>query len=306
MAKFRARLHGRDRELFDFICAAGQFGYSLPDKEINMKWTRWARDPRKRLAREFPHLHHGRHKSCRYETWAKAGDRIARLLVKELGAKNISEETRALRVLMNYVTIALAPDCKVPSDPVPRAAWRAMVKMFAKLFPSNVQQIDSADYVKPYLSIMKREAARGLQIGRRASGKRAGRCGRELAIDPKFVALAGKALGKEMKPAFVARYLFYTKTGDHFWPHPDDPKVPVTVLLCLSHKAPPKVASRSAFLAYWPNGNVKRYEIAPGNALAIEPGRIHAREPLRRGERVALLSIGLRPARALPSRGKTG
>ena len=105
--------------------------------------------------------------------------------------------------------------------------------------------------------------------------------------------LVGKAIGKEVEPGYMARYIFYTKPGDHIWPHPDDPKFPVTVLICILHEAPPNGSPGSAFLAYPPNGAIRRYPIAPGSALAVEPGMIHAREPLRRGERVALLSIGL-------------
>jgi hypothetical protein len=41
---------------------------------------------------------------------------------------------------------------------------------------------------------------------------------------------------------------------------------------------------------------VKRYEMAPGNGLVFEPGIVHAREPVRPGERVVLLSIGLNRA----------
>ena len=94
----------------------------------------------------------------------------------------------------------------------------------------------------------------------------------------------------------MARYLFYTKPGDHIWPHPDDPKPAVNFLICISHELPRRSAARSAFLAYAPDGSVKRYEIAPGNGLVFEPGIVHAREPVRPGERVVLLSIGLNRA----------
>jgi hypothetical protein len=294
--QFRTELDGRERLLFDYLCGAGQLGYSLPDKGINVRRASGARDPRKRLAREFSFLRRGRYKSYRFETWARAGDRLARLLVGHLRAADLSDEQRALRVLLSYVAIGLAPDCVVPQEPLPRAAWHTVVKMFAQLFPSNVKRLDSLDHIRPQLSILRREAAAGLRIGRRASGRRAGRRGRELAVDGKFIALASKALGKKMAPAYLSRYLFYTKKGDHCWPHPDNPATPLTVLVCLSHNIPPGASGRSGFLAYWPDGSVKRYEIAPGQALAIEPGRMHAREPLRKGERVALLSIGLKAA----------
>jgi hypothetical protein len=261
----------------------------LPDEVINLRVTAGGRDPRKRLAREFPSLRRTDRKA-----WARAGTRLAGRLVNELGVKKIVDEDRALRILLAYTTIALAPDGAVPRELLFRAPWDAAVKMFAKLFPSTVRPIGRIDCVHRQLKVLKREAAAGLRRGRRASGRRAGPEGRSLAVDPELIAVVSKVFGRRVKPAYVSRHLFYTKPGDYIWPHPDDPRLPITVLICIRHDLPPGDSKGSAFVGYLPNGKVKRYELPPGSALAVEPGIIHAREPVRRGERVALLSIGLR------------
>ncbi len=92
-----------------------------------------------------------------------------------------------------------------------------------------------------------------------------------MAVDPELIALVGTALGKKMATGYMARYLFYTKAGDHIWPHPDDPQFAVTLLICILHELPPDGSARSAFVAYRPDGSAKRYELRPGEALAVEP-----------------------------------
>ena len=293
VARVRGQLKDRERVLFDLMCAAGQLGYRLPDDDINLRAASGVKDPRKRLFREFPQLRRGALKTSSPKDWARASERVARLLLTVLDVKDIDAEDRALRILLAYAPIALAPDCAVPQDSASRAAWNTSVKLFSKLFPSTVQSMGPLDCVHRRLVALKRESRAGLRIGRLASGGRPGPEGRRLSVDPELIASVGQALGKKMAPGYMARHLFYARAGDHIWPHPDDPKFAVTVLVCIRHEVPPGLARRSAFVAYPPNGSIKRYDLAPGSALAVEPGMIHAREPVAEGERVALLSIGL-------------
>ena len=295
METVRPQLTGREQALFDFLCAAGQLGYRLPDGDIKLRAAAGTKDPRRRLVREFPGLLNGSGTVPRATSlaWSRASERLTRVLVKKLARTKLAEEERALRILLAYATIALAPDCIVPRDPVSRAAWDTALNLFAQLFPSKVRSLGALDCVHRRLPALRREVAAGLRKGRIASGKTPGPQGRELAVDPALIALVEKAIGKELVPGYMARFLFYTKPGDHIWPHPDDPQWAVTVLICIRHDLPPGGGTGSAFLGYHRDGSVKRYEIPPGSALAVEPGLIHAREPVQDGERVALLSIGL-------------
>ncbi|MDQ2866855.1 MAG: hypothetical protein M3R59_00335 [Verrucomicrobiota bacterium] len=288
MAKARPLLDGRTRDLFDFICAAGELGWRLPDDKIDLQAAAGARDPRRRLAKEFPQLRSGVPK-----TWAAATARLGDFLLKKLRAAELSEQDRGLRILLAYVTIALAPDNVVPSAPLPRAAWDLAVELFENLFAAQVKAIGALACVESRLSQLQHDAVAGMQVGRLASGQRPGSAGCDLAVDREFIDAISRKLRKKLAPGYMARHLFYAKAGDHIWPHPDDPKFAATVLTCISHQLPAGAARRSAFLAYRADGSVERYEIKPGETLAVEPGRVHAREPVVAGEEVALLSIGL-------------
>ena len=143
------------------------------------------------------------------------------------------------------------------------------------------------------LAALEAESRAGRRRGRRASGRRAGLSGRLLAVDPDLMRLAGRALGRPVRPGYQARYLYYTRAGDHFWPHPDDPAYDAQLLLCVDRVAP-RAGRASAFLAYRSNGAVARFWTSPGSAVLVSPGRVHGREPVGRGESLVLLSIGLK------------
>jgi hypothetical protein len=212
-----------------------------------------------------------------------------------LTAREKDEDYRALRVLLGNASIALAPDCAVPQDPVLLIAWKLQVALFARLYRSSIQPLGQLEWLdRRQLAALKRETASGRIRGRGASGQRPGPAGRMLAVDPRLMRRVSRALGLSAAPGFEARYLFYTKQGDYFWPHPDDPEYAVNVLVCLDHQPARRGSGGSALLAYRPDGSVERYELAPGRALAVEArGLVHAREPMRRGERMTVLSIAV-------------
>ena len=83
----RAKLGGRERQLFDFICAAGQLGYRLPDDKIDLAAVAGGKDPRLRLAAEFPNLFRSRPATS---GWAEAGNRVTRVLLKELDSNRLA------------------------------------------------------------------------------------------------------------------------------------------------------------------------------------------------------------------------
>ncbi len=291
VAAVRGGLERQERMLFDLLCSAGELGYRLPDNDVNLRCVSGIRDPRKLLARDFSRMR----RVNGPQAWACAGNRLVRFVADELARREGDEEYRALRVLLGYAQCALAPDCAVPRDPLFRVAWKTDLKLFAGLFPERIVRplgrLECLDGRR--LAILRREIAAGVRIGRRASGQRPGPEGRRFAVDPRLTALVGDALGRELSPGYQAKYLFYTSPGDHAWPHSDDPKYAVQALVCIDRELPPGRSTGSAFLAYRPDGSVERYELSPGSALAVTPGLVHGREPLRQGERIVLLSVGL-------------
>ena len=285
----RLTLEGRERALFDLLCVAGHLGRSLPNSIGNRRTTWGTRDPRKKLARVAARMESGS-----TQEWTATSARLVRSLVRKLRPREKEDVYRLLRVLLGNASIALAPDCHVPTDPVLLVAWKTVVALFARLYSSAIKPLGHLKWLdKQGLATLQRETSQGRTRGREASGMRPGPAGRALAVDPRLMKAVGKALGLSVVPGYEARYNFYGRDGDYFWPHPDDPEYAVNVLVCLDHKRPASGAG-SALLAYRPDGSVERYELAPGSALALEArGLVHAREPMRRGERMTMLSIAV-------------
>jgi hypothetical protein len=213
------------------------------------------------------------------QQWAATHVRLLRSLIRELRRRHEGEEVyRPLRVLLGTAPIALAPDCLVPTDPVLLAGWKTIVALFTRLYRSTIKPLGRLRWLDDEsLAKLKRETARGRTRGRSASGMRPGPAGRMLAVDRRLMNAIGKELGFRVVPGFEARYIFYRRDGDYFWPHPDDPEYAVNVLVCLDHKRPAS-GTGSALVAYRPDGSLERYELTPGCALAFEArGLVHAR-----------------------------
>jgi hypothetical protein len=289
VAAVRATLTGREQALFDLLCVAGHLGCSLPNTNTNRRTVLGARDPRTQLRPLVTRMRGG---SAR--EWSASRARLMRVLARELTTHEREEDYRLLRVLLGNASIALAPDCLVPRDPALLTAWKTVVALFARLYSSTIRPLGRLRWLdSETLAAMKRETARGRHRGRHASGMRPGPAGRALAVDPRLMNAIGRALGFPVEPGYEARYIFYGRDGDYFWPHPDDPEYAVNVLVCLDHTRPAN-GTGSALLAYRPDGSVERYELTPGSALAVEArGLVHAREPMRRGERMTMLSIAV-------------
>ena len=280
-----------ERLLFDVLCLAGTLGLALPPGWATLRCVTGRGDPRRRLRRYLTERASTIVTDAR--AWRRASASLTGRLARILKARESEEPYRLLRVLMGNASVALAPDCVPPTDPILDAAWTMVVRLFPRLYSAQLGELGKLPWLDaPALRALQREVASGSRRGRRDSGRRPGPNGRKLAIDPRLMRLASRALGRPVKAAYCARYLFYTRAGDHFWPHPDDPEYPVNVLVCLDRQLPAGAERGSASLAYYPDGRVERYELAPGEALAVEArGLIHGREPLQPGERVVLLSI---------------
>jgi hypothetical protein len=287
----RQQLTSPERDLLDLISGAGELAWRVPDHDVNRRLVEGARDPRVRLAREFPFFRRRLGSADR-----RAGRRLAERLVSLLSAEPLDEETRSLRVLLGMAPAALAPDCVVPRQPMLRLAWTTVLRVFETLYPSGLVTLDPIPCVGPRrFAALWREAAGGLAVGRRASGRRPPDAGARLAVDRAFIRAVGRALGRDLAPGYVAKLLYYTKPGDYVWPHPDDPQFAVNVLIGLDAARAPGARRGSALLTYRSAGRAERHEIVAGTAVAFEAsGLVHAREPLLEGERVVLLSILLR------------
>lgn len=185
----RLTLDGREQALFDLLCVAGHLGRSLPNSIGNRRTTWGARDPRRKLARVAARIESGN-----AQEWKATSARLV------------------LRVLLGNASIALAPDCHVPTDPVLLIAWKTVVALFARLYRSTIRPLGRLQWLDDStLARLKRETVRGRTRGRYASGMRPGPAGRALAVDPKLMKAVGKALGLSVAPGYEARYNFHAR-----------------------------------------------------------------------------------------------
>jgi hypothetical protein len=284
-------LPASERNVFDLLALAGHLGQEPPNAAANLSLFDGKRDPRRRLrqhvSRHFPPRRPG--------AWRAAADGLVGRLLRVLRDHQREESGSALLTLMNNASIALAPDCKVPTDTVLAVAWSAQVRLFARLFGTGVKHLGKLPWLDSRaLAALRRESLGHAVAGEPPRPARPGPRSRRLAVDRRLMTRVSRALGRRSKPGYEARYLLYRRAGDYFWPHPDDPEYAVNVLVCLERQLPEGQTSGSAFLAYSADGSMRRFELNAGEALAVEArGLVHAREPLAQGERLTLLSIAV-------------
>ena len=286
--------------LFDLLCLSAVLGYQLPQDDINHSDLTGRLDPRPRLRRGLRRtLADG--PTLGQREWKAAGTRLAGRLTQALRSRDLTAQDadgnfEPLRSLLSFAPSILAVDCVVPEHPIARVAWTTVIKVLGAVHPSKVSRVSLPWIDAARLAALAREARRASRPDCDATGARPGLSGRHLAVDPRLAAAVGRALGESLEPAFIARYVFYGRPGDYFWPHTDSVLVHVNVFICLEHHMPAGASRPSAFVAFRANGRAERFELSAGDAIAAHTqGCVHAREPLQDGERVTLLAIALKP-----------
>src|SRR5262245_20091368 len=162
----RLTLDDRERALFDLLCVAGHLGGSLPNAIGNRRTTWGTRDPRRKLTRVASRM-----QSSSAREWTTTSARLVRSLVRDLRRHEGEEAYRLLRVLLGNASIALAPDCLVPTDPILLVAWKTVVALFARLYRSGIKPLGHLKWLDEHsLATLKRETAAGRKRGRHASG----------------------------------------------------------------------------------------------------------------------------------------
>ncbi|MDX6677706.1 MAG: hypothetical protein QOE31_1758 [Solirubrobacteraceae bacterium] len=195
--------------------------------------------------------------------------------------------------------IALGPDARVPAHPRLAAAWRVIVGALADALPSRVLPL-----TRPLLvddDMLERLRKDALEVWRDGDGtlsQRPGRTGCRLAVSNSVLASVGASLGYPVTSGLRANYLFYRTPSELMAPHIDTDEYDVTMILMLSRRRPADGSAGSALLTYRPDGSVQRIQLEPGDAVLVERGHVHAREPLKPGEQLTLLTLAFRAPQA--------
>jgi len=119
----------------------------------------------------------------------------------------------------------------------------------------------------------------------------AGPVAKSLAELPEFSGLLGPE-GMSMEPA-GCMYVFYLQPGDRVDPHVDEYEHSLNAIVMIEHDYthPP-----SHLLLFHPDKPVERVALAPGEMVIIDGGGlVHAREPVKEGESISILTVGWKP-----------
>ncbi len=288
---------GDDEVLGALICLAAEAGRRGREKSVVNTAELRAADPRKEClaALERCSLKVGNWESAESSTRSRLADAIRTSM-------KAGDDGWPLpgRGVVNALA-ALAPDTIVPDDPRLATAWRVLVGALADAERARVLCLGRQWFLKDAIFTKLMAEADDIRGGRRGpllrSGRwseRAGNVGRRIAVSVKVMATIGEALGYAVEPGYEAPMLFYERPGDFIQPHVDRGVYGVTMIATIDRRPPVDGSPGSALLAYRPDGSVERVPQEPGEALVVERGRVHAREPLKPGERVTVLSIPFR------------
>jgi len=95
----------------------------------------------------------------------------------------------------------------------------------------------------------------------------------------------------------VASYLYYEEEGQGICPHIDTEIFSINFIMCLSHTLEP-----SSHLVVYPSGSApERILVKPGEAVILfADSVVHARERMKAGEEVRILTVGFQPTSETP------
>lgn len=99
----------------------------------------------------------------------------------------------------------------------------------------------------------------------------------------------------DVRATGVASFLFYDEPGQGIDPHIDTDVFSLNVLLMLRHSQEDPERG-SALVVFPPRGQPERLELEPGEIVVMFAGSVaHARERMRNGESVCILTFGFHP-----------
>jgi len=224
---------------------------------------------------------------------ALAREHLLRRLL-EPASDHTGETVAELECLFGFAPRALAPDTRVPRDPLLLEAWQTVLSFCAQLHSSRVHKLGRLPFLgDAALAALATESRELREAEPGTRYVRPGPKGGALAVHPQLMSHLARTFGEPVTPSRVANYIHYTRPGDYLVPHRDISDFELNVLLVVDRRRPAGGAQPSALLVYRPDGDVERIHLEPGEAVAMEARWIiHAREPLADGESLALLSIG--------------
>lgn len=201
------------------------------------------------------------------------------------------------KLFLGIAAGGLAPHGDLPKDGAKAAAFETVLQCLAKIQPTGVLWRGRPDFMtNELLNQLQAEAVERQKTAIKHDRYMLG-CGgpvaNELAVSTTFVEFVNK-FAPEMIPTGIASYLFYDKEGLGLCPHIDTETFTLNAIIMLKQEY---VTSPPSHLILYPvNQPPQRILLSPGEILLLYAGgTVHAREDVKAGESVHLVTVGFRP-----------
>lgn len=228
---------------------------------------------------------------------ATAGElAAAKSLVKKLDGLAVELDSYEAENYKLLLALAAGKLARIGSDPrhLGGAALSAVLAAIGFMKRADVIWRGRPFFLdEPMLEALRQEARGARQNAHRNDYywmEHGGPVARQLAAHPEFLRLLGDESGVE--PA-GCMYVFYLTPGDRVDPHVDEYEHSINAILMIEHSY---VESPSHLLLFHPDQSVERVALASGEMVVIDgSGLVHAREPVKEGETIAILTVGFKP-----------
>jgi hypothetical protein len=224
--------------------------------------------------------------------------RLAEKLI-ELNETLTPLESFNMNLLMSVAVGGIAPFGGVPTEGIRAEAWETGLRVLAHMRPRGLRFVGNAPFLTPELLATLQAEAREQETISHRTGPHELSPGGEHAVRlssaPEVLDFMSKEVGHPMFPTEIGTYLYYTKPGDHLYPHVDTEVFAANLIIMLEHEVPAGMSHEegSALIVYEPDKGERRIPLRVGeSAVLLASGTVHGREALKEGERVTIATIG--------------
>lgn len=204
------------------------------------------------------------------------------------------------KLLLGMAAGGIAPDGDIPETGSQAEAFKTILNCLARIQPNGVVWRGRPDFMTDDLLVQLQKEA----VQRRATAIPhdqhflgcGGPVANELAASKLLLDLVTQKAATPMAPTGVASYLYYDQEGCGLSPHVDTETFTMNAILMLRHEY--KDRSPAHLIVYPVNEPPQRILLEPGELLLLfAGGTIHAREKMKAGEVVNILTFGFLPVR---------
>jgi hypothetical protein len=204
------------------------------------------------------------------------------------------------KLLLGMAAGGIAPDGDIPETGHQAEAFKTILNCLARIQPSGIVWRGRPDFMTDDLLIQLQQESIQRRTTAIAHDQHFLGCGgtvaNRLAESKLLLDLVTKEAATPMAPTGVASYLYYDREGCGLPPHVDTQTFTMNAILMLKHEY--RNDSPAHLVVYPVNEPPQKILLQPGELILLfAGGTIHAREKMKAGEIVNILTFGFLPVR---------